>query len=82
MSVGLHYLLNGELVEILGLVIGYLLTVDTKSLVEIAVTVEEADCGHVDTAVGSFFYIVAGEHAETTGVDFEAVAEAILHREV
>ncbi len=78
-AVLVEHLLDGELVEVLGLVVGDLLTVDTESLCEVSVAIEEAYCGHVDAAVGCFLDIVAREHAETTGINLEAVAETILH---
>ncbi len=81
-AVLLKHLLDGELVEVLGLVVGYLLAVDAECLGEIAVTVEKADGGHVDARVGCFLDIVAGEHTEAAGVDFETVAETILHGEI
>ncbi len=81
-SVFLEYLLYGQLVEVLGLVVGYLLAVDRECLGEIAVAVEEAYCGHVHAAVGGFFYIVAGKHAEAAGIYLEAVAKTVFHREI
>ena len=82
LSVGIKHLLQGELVEVLGLVVGNLLSVDRKGLGEVSVAVEESYGSHVDTAVGSFLDIVAGEHAEAAGVDFQSVAQAVLHREI
>ena len=49
---------------------------------EITIAVEEAYGSHVNTAVRRFLYIIAGEHAEAAGVDFEAVAQAVFHREI
>ena len=81
-SVLLCDLLYGELVEVLGLIVGYLLSVYAQGLCEVAVAVEEAYGGHVDTRVGCFFDIVACEHTETAGIDLKAVAEAVLHGEI
>ncbi len=62
MAVLFGYLLDGELVEVLRLIVGNLLTVYTECLCEIAVTVKESDGSHVDARVGCFFYVVACEH--------------------
>ena len=78
----LHHLLDRELVEVLSLIVGDLLAVNAQRLGEITVAVKEADGGHRDAAVGSLLDIVAGEHAEAAGVDFQRVAQAVLHREV
>ena len=45
----LHNLLDGELVEVLGLVIGNLLAIHAECLREVAVTVKEADGRHGHT---------------------------------
>ena len=74
--------LDGQLVEVLRLVVGDLLAVDRERLREVAVFVEEAHGGHVDAAVGGLLDVVAGEHAETARVYLETVAETVLHREV
>ena len=77
-----HHLLDGELVEVLGLVVGNLLTVNAESLSEISVAVKETDSGHVNAAVRCLFDIVTGEYAKTAGIDFETVAQAVFHREI
>ncbi len=81
-AIFLHHLLDGELVEVLGLVVSHLLAIDRESLGEVTVAIEETDGSHIDTAVGCFLYIVAGEHTEATGIYLKTVADAILHREV
>ncbi len=82
LAVGVKHLLKGQHVEILRLVVGNLLAVHRQSLGKVSVAVEETYSGHVDTAVGGFLDIVAGEHTEAAGVDFKGVAQAVLHREV
>ena len=82
LAVLVHHLLDGELVEVLGLVVGNLLAVYTEGLGKVAETIEETDGGHVDAAVGSLLDVVTGEDAETARVNLETVAEAVLHREV
>ena len=69
-----HNLLDGKLVEVLGFVVGNLLTVNAQRLSEVAETIEEADCGHGDAAVGCLLDVVSGENAKTTGVDLQAIA--------
>ena len=77
-----EHLLDGQLIEVLGLVVGNLLAVDAERLCEVAVPVEETDGGHVHAAVRCFLDIVAGKNTESAGVDLEAVAQAVFHREV
>ncbi len=79
MAVAVGHLFDGELVEVLRLVVGDLLSVDAERLGEVAVAVEEADGGHVNAAVGCFLDVVAGKDAETAGIDLQTVAEAIFH---
>jgi len=73
---------NGELLEILSLIVCDLLTVKAKALGEVTIAIEEADSSHINATIGSLLDVVACEHTKTTGVDFEAVAETILHREI
>ncbi len=65
LAVVVEHLLDGELVEVLSLVVGNLLAVDAQSLGEVAEAVEKAHGGHINTAVGRFFDVVAGKDAET-----------------
>ncbi len=48
-AVFIENLLNRELIEVLGLVVGNLLTVDAEALCEVAVAIEETDSSHVHT---------------------------------
>ena len=82
LTILVEYLLDGKLVEVLRLVVGYLLAVNAEALGEVAVTVEKSDGGHIDARVGRFLDIVAGEYAQASGIDFEAVAQTVFHREV
>ncbi len=81
-AVFVGYLLDREEVEVLRLVVGNLLTVYAEALGEVAVAVEEADCGHGHAAVAGLLDVVACEHAKAARVYFKSVAEAILHGEV
>ena len=76
------HLLDGELVEVLGLVVGNLLTVHRECLREVAIAVEETDGRHIDVAVAGLFQIVAGQNTETARIYFQNVAQAIFHAEV
>ncbi len=81
-AVLVEHALDRQGVEVLGVVFGYLLTIHAQALREVAITIEEADSTHVHVAVGSLFHVVAGEHAEATGVDLQHLVETILHAEV
>ena len=73
---------NGQTGKVLGLVVGYLLAVHRQALGEVAETVEEAHRAHVDIRVAGLLQIVAGQHAQTAGVDLQGRVHAVLHREV
>ena len=81
-AVRVGYALNGQTVEVLRFVVGNLLTVHREGLGKVTVTVKETYGHHVDIAVRSLFQVVAGQDAQTAGVDFQYVAQAILHTEV
>ena len=74
--------LDGELVEVLRLVVGDLLTVHRERLSEITVTVQEAHRGHVDATVTRLFHIVARKNTQATRIDLERIAQAIFHAEI
>ena len=61
-----HDGLDRKLVEVLGLIVGDLLSVDRKRLREITVTVEKTYRSHGHAAVRSLLDIVAGKHTEAT----------------
>jgi hypothetical protein len=73
---------DGEVSEVLRLVVSDLLPLGRERLGEITIAIEEADGGHIDIAVGSLFDIVTGEDTETTGIDLEDMGETILHGEI
>ena len=54
-SVFIDNLFDGKLVEILGFIVGQLLTIHRESLGKIAVTIKETHGNHVDIAVAGFF---------------------------
>ena len=74
--------LNGQVGEVLGFILSNLLSVHGEALREIAETIEESDGAEINIRVGSFLEVVAGEHAETAGVNLEGGVHAVLHREV
>ena len=82
MSVLVHNLLDGELVEVLRLVVSDLLSIHGECLGEITVTVEETDGCHIHPAVGGFFDVVAGKHSKAARINLKGVAKTIFHREV
>ena len=82
LSVLVELALNGQMGEILCLILGNLLSVHRQALREIAEAIEEAHGHHVDITVRSFLQVVASQHAETTAIDFQSGVHTILHREV
>ena len=78
-SVCLFHLRDGQVAEVLRLVVSQLLSLGRECLCEIAVAIEEADGCHIDIAVGCLFQVVAGEHSETTRVDFQNMGQTIFH---
>jgi hypothetical protein len=81
-TIFVHLLFDGEAAEVLGLIVGNLLTIHREGLCEIAKTIEEAYGDHVDIGVGCFFDIIACEDTKTTRVNLENLIEAILHTEI
>ena len=81
-AISIELTLNRQRVEVLGLVVGNLLTVHRKALSEIAETIEETYCAHVYIRIGSLFHIVAGKHAQATRVNLKGRMNAILHAEI
>ncbi len=81
-AVFVGHLLDGELVEILRLIVCDLLSVHAKALCEISVAIEEAYGCHGHPAVRCFFDIVAGKYAKTAGIYFQSVAQTVFHGEV
>ena len=69
-AVGIEHTLNGQRIEILRIIFCNLLSVHAEALSEIAITIKEPHCTHIDIAIGSLFQIVASEHAQTARVDF------------
>ena len=82
LSVLIEHLVDGQLSEVLGLVVGNLLSVHRQRLREVSIAVEETDGAEVDIAVGGFFQVVACQHAQTAGIDFQHMVQPVLHAEV
>ena len=77
-----HHLSNGQAAEVLRFVVGNLLPVHRKGLREITVTIQETHGSHIYPAVAGFFQIIAGQHPESAGVDFQHVRQAVFHAEI
>ena len=82
LTIGFKDLLDGELCEVLRLVVGLLLPFGAEVLGEVTIAVEEADSRQADIAVAGFLEVVTSQYAETTGVNLEDVRQTILHAEV
>ena len=74
--------LNGELSEVLGLVIGLLAAISRECLGEITETIEETYSTEINVGIRSLLHIVACEDAKTTRIDLETCSQAILHTEI
>ena len=77
-----EYRLDRQLHEVLRLVVGNLLPVHRQGLCEVAITIEESDGSHVDTAVAGFLNVVTSQDAQAARINLEGVAQTILHAEV
>ena len=64
-TVFIDNLFDGELVEVLGFVVGQLLAVHGEGLGEISIPIEETDGNHVDIAVTGLFEVVSGQYTQT-----------------
>ena len=82
LAVLVQYRVDGKLVEVLALVVGYLLAVHGQALREVAVLIEETYGGHVHARVRCLLDVVTGQYAQTSGVDLQTVAQSVLHREI
>ena len=71
-----------QVVEVLCLVVGDLLTFGREGLCEISVAIEETDSRHIDIAVGSLLEVVTRQDTQTTGIDLQHAGQTILHREI
>ena len=77
-----EYLFDRQLIEVLGLIVGYLLAIQRESLGEVSMTIKETYGRHVDTTVRSLLDVVTGENSETTGIYFKTIAKSIFHTEI
>ena len=68
-----HHLCEWQCREVLGFVVGNLLTVHRQALGEIAVTVQKPDGCQINVAVTGFFQVVACQHAQSARIDFQYV---------
>jgi hypothetical protein len=73
---------NREGVEVVGGIALLLPAVGVQHLAEIALLVEQADGDQRQVAIAGRFQVIAGEHAQTAGVDGETLRKAVLGREV
>ena len=81
-TVGIQLTLNGQGIEVLRLIVGYLLPVHTERLLEISVPVKEAYSAHINITVGSFFQIIAGKHSKSARIYLKHLVNAVFHAEV
>ena len=63
--------LHRQATEVLGFVVGHLLSVHRQTLGEVAVTIQETDGTHIDIGVRSLLHIVTCQHTQTTGIDLQ-----------
>ena len=82
LAILVEHAVDRQLAEVLRFVVGYLLSIHGQGLREVTVTIKEAHAAHVDVAVRSLFQVVAGQYAQTTGIYFEHMRQAVLHAEV
>ena len=82
LSVFVQYAVERQLAEVLGFVVGNLLSVHRQGLGEITVTVQETYGTQVYVAVGSLFQIVAGKYAQTTGIYLKYMIQTVFHTEI
>ena len=73
-SVFVQHAVEGQLSEVLSLIVGNLLSVHREGLREVAVKVY--------VAVGSLFQIITGQYAQTTGIYLEYLVQTIFHTEI
>ena len=81
-AVGIELSLDRQRIEVLGLVVGNLLSVHRQTLGEVAETIEETYGAHVNIAVGSLLQVIAGKHTQTAGVNLQHLIETVLHAEI
>ena len=81
-AVLVQFTLDGQGIEILCVVFGNLLSVHGEALCEVTETIEETYGTEVDIGVGSLLEIVAGQHAQTAGIDLQRLVQTEFHTEV
>ena len=81
-SVFVELTYDRQRIEVLCVIICNLLSVHAQRLLEVSVSVEEANTTHVDVAVGSLFHIVTGKHSQTARVDFQYLVDTEFHAEI
>ena len=77
-----EHFLNRQVFEILGFIVGYLLAVHGKALVEITVTIQETDSTHVNVRVGSLLDVIACQYTQAARIYLQYVRKTVLHAEV
>ena len=81
-AISILYLTKREVIEVLCLVVGNLLTFRREGLGEVTIAIEETDSGHIYVAVRGFFEVVTCKDSETARIDFQHRGQTILHRVV
>ena len=77
-----EHFLNRQVFEILGFIVGYLLAVHGKALVEITVTIQETDSTHVNVRVGSLLDVIACQYTQAARIYLQYVRKTVFHAEV
>ena len=74
--------LGGNLKEVLGVVLSYLVALGRDTLGKVAVAVQQAHRHHINVHVGAFLQVVTCEDAQAAGINLERRLQAVLHTEV
>ena len=81
-SIFVHDRGRGDLHEVLRIVVRDLVALAGNHLGEIAVAIQEAHGDQVHVHVGSLLQVVAGQDAETAGIDLQGGVQAVFHAEI
>ena len=81
-AVFVKHRLSGNLREILGVVLGHLLSLAGQNLGEITVPVKEAYGDEIDVHVAGLLKVISSEDSETSGIDLKGSVQTIFHAEI
>ena len=71
-----------DLGEVLGIIIGHLITLGADDLVEITITVQQTHRHQVGVHVGGFLQIVTGQDTQTAAVNLQGSIQTVFHAEI